>query len=193
MTDIIVRLVVGAIAGVLADFLIKGIEVNFLFKVIIGVIGGYIGGWLFSLLNVSSSGWIGNVLASLVGALILADCAEGVQTQIDPGAPLRGSTCEVCNYAVGPGHHLHLLNFPVGGRQECHCQFSGLRRPLRIPALFSSTPKPRHYSPSGTDGKPAIKHVWSAAPRQQQKKNHSGGSFFVDFREVYVPSSQEFR
>jgi uncharacterized membrane protein YeaQ/YmgE (transglycosylase-associated protein family) len=71
MTDIIVRLVVGAIAGVLADFLIKGIEVNFLFKVNIGVIGGYIGGWLFSLLNVSSSGWIGNVLASLVGALIL--------------------------------------------------------------------------------------------------------------------------
>ncbi|MBP7032663.1 MAG: GlsB/YeaQ/YmgE family stress response membrane protein [Chloroflexi bacterium] len=71
MTDIIVRLVVGAIAGVLADFLIKGIEVNFLVKVIIGVIGGYLGGWLFSLLNISSSGWIGNVLASLVGALIL--------------------------------------------------------------------------------------------------------------------------
>ncbi|MEL7645839.1 MAG: GlsB/YeaQ/YmgE family stress response membrane protein [Anaerolineaceae bacterium] len=69
--DLIVRLIVGAVAGILADFLIKGIEVNLLVKVIVGVVGGYLGGWLFSLLNISSSGWIGNVLASLVGALIL--------------------------------------------------------------------------------------------------------------------------
>ncbi|MGV8050296.1 MAG: GlsB/YeaQ/YmgE family stress response membrane protein [Anaerolineaceae bacterium] len=69
--NIFVRLLVGAIAGALADHFVKGINVNFITKVIVGVLGGFLGGWLFNLISVSPSGLLGNILSSLVGALIL--------------------------------------------------------------------------------------------------------------------------
>lgn len=65
-------IVVGLIAGILADWAVKGIRVGLIGKIIVGILGGVLGGWLFGLLNISiGSGLIRDVIAAFVGAVIL--------------------------------------------------------------------------------------------------------------------------
>jgi uncharacterized membrane protein YeaQ/YmgE (transglycosylase-associated protein family) len=64
-------LLVGAIAGFLADWVIKGIRMGLLGKIIVGMLGGLLGGWLFGLLGIGTSGLIGSIIAAFVGAVIL--------------------------------------------------------------------------------------------------------------------------
>jgi len=37
----------------------------------LGILGGVIGGWLFSLLGISAGGWIGETVMAIVGAVLL--------------------------------------------------------------------------------------------------------------------------
>jgi len=69
--DIITWLIVGLVAGVLADFVIGGYGI--LADIAIGIAGAFIGGWLFA-----SAGWhaplpgLGGVIfVAFVGAVIL--------------------------------------------------------------------------------------------------------------------------
>ena len=65
-------IIVGAIAGLLADWVIKGIHMGLLGKIPVGIAGGFLGGWLFQLLNVSiGSGLIGQIIPAFVGAVIV--------------------------------------------------------------------------------------------------------------------------
>ena len=65
-------IIVGLIAGVLADLVVKGIRVGLIGKIVVGILGAFLGGWLFDLLNISiGSGFIGDVIAAFVGAVIL--------------------------------------------------------------------------------------------------------------------------
>jgi len=71
-TNIIAWIVVGAIAGILADATIKGIQLGLLGKIAVGILGGFLGGWLFGLLGISIlPGLIGQIIAAFVGAVIL--------------------------------------------------------------------------------------------------------------------------
>ena len=47
LQSILITIAVGAVAGLLADWLIKGIRVWCIGAIIVGVLGGFIGGWLF--------------------------------------------------------------------------------------------------------------------------------------------------
>ncbi|MFZ3070776.1 MAG: GlsB/YeaQ/YmgE family stress response membrane protein [Anaerolineaceae bacterium] len=69
--NILATLIVGAIAGLLADYIVKGINVSFIVKVIVGVLGGLLGGWIFSLFGVTTNSLLLNILSALVGAIIL--------------------------------------------------------------------------------------------------------------------------
>jgi len=70
--SVLTWIVVGLIAGILADWAVKGIRVGLIGKIIVGILGGFLGGWLFGLLNISiGSGFIGDVIAAFVGAVIL--------------------------------------------------------------------------------------------------------------------------
>ncbi len=70
--NILTWIIVGGVAGVLADALVKGIKVNLLGAVIVGILGGFVGGWLFGVLGISiGSGFINDVITALVGAVIL--------------------------------------------------------------------------------------------------------------------------
>jgi uncharacterized membrane protein YeaQ/YmgE (transglycosylase-associated protein family) len=70
--NILTWVIVGAIAGLLADAVIKGIRLGLLGKIIVGILGGFLGGWLFGLLNINiASGFLGDVIAAFVGAVIL--------------------------------------------------------------------------------------------------------------------------
>lgn len=69
----ILWLIVGGIAGWLAGRFVKGSGFGLIGDIIIGVIGGYIGGWLFSKLPGigPNPGLIGQFITALVGAIIL--------------------------------------------------------------------------------------------------------------------------
>jgi len=64
-------LVIGILAGFLAGKIMKGSGFGLIGDLIIGVIGSFIGVWVFGLLGISSGGIIGLLLAGIVGALIL--------------------------------------------------------------------------------------------------------------------------
>ncbi|MBN2011032.1 GlsB/YeaQ/YmgE family stress response membrane protein [candidate division KSB1 bacterium] len=68
---LLVFLVVGILAGFIAGKIWKGKGFGLLGDLIIGVIGSFIGVWLFGLLNISSAGLLGLLIAAVVGALIL--------------------------------------------------------------------------------------------------------------------------
>ena len=70
--QVVVWIIVGGIAGLLADALIKGIRVGLVGAILIGILGAFIGGWLFGMLDISiGSGFISDVITAFVGAVLL--------------------------------------------------------------------------------------------------------------------------
>lgn len=71
-TSLLVWIVVGAIAGLLADSVVKGIGVGLIGAILVGIIGALIGGWLFAALGVGIGlGILGEIIVAFVGAVIL--------------------------------------------------------------------------------------------------------------------------
>jgi uncharacterized membrane protein YeaQ/YmgE (transglycosylase-associated protein family) len=73
LTSIVTWVIVGGIAGFLAEALIGGIRTGCIGTVIVGVVGAFIGGWLFSQLHVSigAPGLVSDVITAFVGAAVL--------------------------------------------------------------------------------------------------------------------------
>jgi len=70
---LIASIVVGGIAGWLAS-LITGTneKMGCLLNIVVGILGGFIGAWLFSKLGIQRPGgeWIGPILIAFVGATV---------------------------------------------------------------------------------------------------------------------------
>jgi len=65
-------LIIGALAGWGAGQIMKGGGFGLLMNIVLGIIGGVVGGWVFSLLGISSDGGtIGSLVTSLVGAVLI--------------------------------------------------------------------------------------------------------------------------
>ncbi len=74
VTDVIVFIVVGLIAGFLASRLVFGKGRGWLFDIIIGIVGAFIGGWLAGLLHISINlgiPFLNQIIIAFVGAVIL--------------------------------------------------------------------------------------------------------------------------
>ena len=71
LNSLIVLLIVGLIAGWLAGVIWKGRGFGLAGNLIVGVIGSFLGGYLFRMLGISFYGWIGSIIAALAGALII--------------------------------------------------------------------------------------------------------------------------
>ncbi len=67
----IVWIVIGGIAGALADRLVQGDKLGILGNIIVGIIGGLIGGFLLGLFGVNVSGIFWTFLTAFVGAVLL--------------------------------------------------------------------------------------------------------------------------
>jgi uncharacterized membrane protein YeaQ/YmgE (transglycosylase-associated protein family) len=70
--NFIIYLIVGGIAGWLASMIMRtdgqqGIFLN----IIVGIIGGFLGGWLLPLIGLNFGGWIGFLITALIGAIVL--------------------------------------------------------------------------------------------------------------------------
>ena len=74
MESLIVTLVIGAVAGWLAARVLKKTGFGLIGDIIVGVIGGYIGTWLWDVLHLPPIGsfwWINAIVTSTVGAIVL--------------------------------------------------------------------------------------------------------------------------
>ena len=70
--DLLTWIIVGLVAGVLASF-VMGEGYGIVGDIIIGIIGAFVGGWVFRTLGVHSplSGLAGTILVAFVGAVVL--------------------------------------------------------------------------------------------------------------------------
>ena len=69
--NLLLFLVIGVVAGFLAGKIMKGAGFGLLGDLIVGVIGSFIGVWVFGLLGISSVSILGLLIAAVVGALLL--------------------------------------------------------------------------------------------------------------------------
>lgn len=70
--NIIVILIVGAIAGWLGSQLFKGSSYGLIGNIVIGILGSFVGYWLLAKLGVSmGGGLLGAILTGAVGAIVI--------------------------------------------------------------------------------------------------------------------------
>lgn len=63
-------LIIGLVAGFLAEQIIRGRGAGLIVNLVIGVVGAFIGGFLFGFLGLSFHGLIGTLISATVGAAI---------------------------------------------------------------------------------------------------------------------------
>ena len=72
LEQLVVWILVGAVAGFLADSAIKGVKFGLLGDIVIGILGAILGGWVFNALGVTIGlGIIGSIIVAFVGAFLL--------------------------------------------------------------------------------------------------------------------------
>ena len=64
-------LLIGLVAGWLANLIVKGRGSGLIINLLVGIVGGVLGGWLVSLFGWIPVGTLGTLLTSLGGALFL--------------------------------------------------------------------------------------------------------------------------
>jgi uncharacterized membrane protein YeaQ/YmgE (transglycosylase-associated protein family) len=71
--DILTWIIVGLIAGVLASLVMGGTGYGIIGDIIIGIVGAFVGGWLFSQLGVGTpfGGLPGTIFVAFIGAVVL--------------------------------------------------------------------------------------------------------------------------
>lgn len=69
--EIIIFLLIGAVAGWLAGKIMKGGGFGLLVNIIVGIVGGFLGGWLMGLVGIAKGGLIWQIIVSVIGACLL--------------------------------------------------------------------------------------------------------------------------
>ena len=70
--DILVTLLIGAVAGWLGSMIFKGSVLGLLGNIVVGIVGSFVGYWLLGKIGVDlGTGWVGAILTGALGALII--------------------------------------------------------------------------------------------------------------------------
>jgi len=71
--DLLTWIIVGLVAGVLASLVMGGTGYGIIGDIIIGIVGAFVGGWLFRSLGVTSpmGGLAGVIFVAFIGAMVL--------------------------------------------------------------------------------------------------------------------------
>jgi uncharacterized membrane protein YeaQ/YmgE (transglycosylase-associated protein family) len=64
-------LIIGLVAGFLAEQIIKGRGAGLVINLVVGVVGAFIGGFLFGFLRLSFHGLIGPLISATLGAVVI--------------------------------------------------------------------------------------------------------------------------
>ena len=71
--DLLTWIIVGLVAGVLASLVMGGTGYGLVGDIVIGIVGAFVGGWLFRQLGVHSpmAGLAGVIFTAFIGAIVL--------------------------------------------------------------------------------------------------------------------------
>jgi uncharacterized membrane protein YeaQ/YmgE (transglycosylase-associated protein family) len=69
--NLLIFLLVGIVAGFLAGKIMRGAGFGLFGDMVVGVLGAFLGGWLFARLGVVTWGIPGLLITALVGAMVL--------------------------------------------------------------------------------------------------------------------------
>lgn len=71
--DILTLLLVGLVAGLLASWFVGGIGYGIVGDIVVGVVGAFLGSWLFRVLHVNNPvrGLAGSILVAFIGSVVL--------------------------------------------------------------------------------------------------------------------------
>ena len=71
LQSLIILLIIGAIAGWLAGLIVKGYGFGLVGNIVVGIIGAFIGQWLFPMLGFGGADIVGLIVSATLGAVIL--------------------------------------------------------------------------------------------------------------------------
>ncbi|MGY5451659.1 GlsB/YeaQ/YmgE family stress response membrane protein [Agarivorans sp. MS3-6] len=69
--DIIIWLLIGAVAGWLAGNIMKGDGFGLVGNIVVGIVGSVVGGFVFGLLGFGTTSMLGSLITAVAGAVIL--------------------------------------------------------------------------------------------------------------------------
>ena len=64
-------IIIGIVAGFLAGKIMRGGGFGLVRNLLLGILGGVLGGWVFALFGLAASGLIGSLITSTVGAILV--------------------------------------------------------------------------------------------------------------------------
>lgn len=76
-------LLIGLVAGWLANLLVKGRGAGLWINLMVGIVGGLLGGWIFSLFGIFAVGTIGSLITSLIGAVVLLWILSSISKSVE--------------------------------------------------------------------------------------------------------------
>jgi uncharacterized membrane protein YeaQ/YmgE (transglycosylase-associated protein family) len=69
---ILIWIVIGGIAGILAEAMVGGLRSGLIGAIVVGILGAIMGGWLFGVLGLNiGAGIVGEIIKALIGAVVL--------------------------------------------------------------------------------------------------------------------------
>jgi uncharacterized membrane protein YeaQ/YmgE (transglycosylase-associated protein family) len=71
LEELLIILLVGGIAGWVAGVLVRGRGHGIVVNIVVGIIGAFIGGWVFAQLGIAIAGILGSIVMATCGAIIL--------------------------------------------------------------------------------------------------------------------------
>jgi len=64
-------IIIGIVAGFLAGKIMRGGGFGLVINLLLGILGGVLGSWVFALFGLAASGLIGSLITSTVGAILV--------------------------------------------------------------------------------------------------------------------------
>ena len=78
--NILLWIVIGGIAGILADALVGGLRSGLIGAIVVGILGAIIGGWLFGALGINvGTGIVAEIIKAVIGAALLLMLLRGTR------------------------------------------------------------------------------------------------------------------
>ena len=77
---ILIWIIIGGIAGILAEALVGGLRSGLIGAIIVGILGAIIGGWLFGVLGLRvGTGIVAEIIKAFIGAAVLLLILRGTR------------------------------------------------------------------------------------------------------------------
>jgi uncharacterized membrane protein YeaQ/YmgE (transglycosylase-associated protein family) len=78
--SLLINAVVGILASWLTGKIMKGKDFGFIGDVVVGVVGGFLGQWVFSVLDLATYGILGSLLIAVVGRVLVVSLIRKVRS-----------------------------------------------------------------------------------------------------------------